>query len=270
MKMLLIIGVILLAIGIVLFFVQKNQKTRSFCIKSAQAATTGELKQMAQAIAQEIGGGDWREYVKVMGMIHCDRPLISPLKQEPCVHYSMTVKREYEEKVTRRDSDGKTRQEMQRGSEVISSNQESVPFLLKDRDGEVLVKPDGADIETVKVLDEFRQEQATGGLLSFGKFSLTLGNQLRGGDRRTLGYHYSELILPIDRQALVVATAADDALGISLQKPSDKDKRFIISLKTYEELTKAADQNAKNAYYGMIACLVGGVILIILGLLLRK
>ncbi len=139
-----IFGVILLIIGIILFFVQKNYSTKLRSIQSANSSTVAELQQ----IASEIGGGNLREYVKVRGIIRSDRPLISELKQEPCVHYTMRVVREYEKKTQTTDSNGNTKTETRKESETVSSNSRSIPFLLEDRSGQLLVNPDGGNIET--------------------------------------------------------------------------------------------------------------------------
>lgn len=257
-----IIGAVFLIAAIVLFFIQKNQKSRAYNIRVARSATASELKQMAQSIAQEIGGGNWREYVKVSGTIECDRPLTSELKQETCVYYYMSVAREYEETVTKTDSEGKSYQETERRSETISSNKQSVPFELVDSTGNVTVDPEGASVEGVKVLDEFRQEQATGGILSFGRFSLAIGS----GGQRTLGYRYTETILPLKRRVFILGMANDSTGELAIRKPIDADKKFIISLKTEEELLKAADRGAKILFYIMLGCLAVGLLLILIGL----
>ncbi|WP_434684264.1 E3 ubiquitin ligase family protein [Pseudanabaena minima] len=264
-----IFGCILIVIGIILFFVQKNYSTKLQSIKLATASTVGELQRIASEIAGEIGSGNLREYVKVRGIIRSDRPLISELKQEPCVHYTMRVVREYEEQQTTTDSEGKTRTETRRSSETISSNSQSIPFTLQDRSGELLVNPDGGNIETVQILNEFRQENFNSSSISFGGFSLAIGAGM-GGGRRTLGYRYTESILPCDREVLVIGTAADEGGQVTLLKPIQSDKKFIISLKSEEELAKATANAAKWFFYGMVACLAIGAILLILGLILKK
>ncbi|MFM7886679.1 MAG: GIDE domain-containing protein, partial [Pseudanabaena sp.] len=153
-----IFGGILIVIGIILFFVQKNYSAKLQSIRSATSSTVAELQRIASEIAGEIGSGNLREYVKVRGMIRSDRPLISELKQSPCVYYSMKVVREYEEQDTVRDSDGESRTEIRRGSETVSSNMQSIPFRLVDSSDELIVNPDGGKIETVQILDEFRSE----------------------------------------------------------------------------------------------------------------
>jgi hypothetical protein len=263
-----IFGGILIVIGIILFFVQKNYSTKLQSIKLATASTVGELQRIASEIAGEIGSGNLREYVKVRGIIRSDRPLISELKQLPCVHYTMRVVREYEEQETTRDSENKTRTETRRGSETVSSNSQAIPFTLRDNSGELVVNPDGGNIDTVQVLNEFRQESSSGSSISFGGFNLSLGASM--GGRRTIGYRYVESILPCDREVLVIGTAADEGGQVTLRKPIQSDKKFIISLKSEEELAKATANAAKWFFYGMVACLAIGAILLVLGLILKK
>ena len=261
----LVVGGILLAVAIALFFVKKNQETKAFSIQSAQSATPGELKTMAQAIADDIGGGNWREYVKVWGSIQCDRPLKSPLKSEECVFHESTVTWEYEETVTKTDEDGKRTTEKEKHSETLSSERQSVPFMIKDSTGMVMVEPDRADLETLDVVNEFQPDQPRGGLLSYGAFSLDVSPYGRRSGRRTIGYRYQESILPLDRKVLVVGMVSDQTGELVIQKPLKSDKKFIISLKNDEALTESAKQGAKQAFYGMVGCGVLGVIFILLG-----
>jgi hypothetical protein len=69
-----IVGIILLIISGILFWVQRNQKQKIFSIKSARKVTAAELNETASGVAAEIGGGSWRDYVKVWGKIQVDEP----------------------------------------------------------------------------------------------------------------------------------------------------------------------------------------------------
>ena len=265
-----IFGGILIAIAIVLFFVQKNYSTKLQSIRSATSSTIADLQRIAGEIAGEIGSGNLREYVKVSGRIRCDTPLISELKQVSCVHYTMRVVREYEEQHTTRDNEGKSRTGTRRGSETLSNNSQSIPFTLQDRSGELVVNLDGGDIETIQVLNEFRPENSShsSSSISFGGFTLSIGTGM--GGRRTIGYRYTESILPCDRDVLVIGTAADEGGKLTLRKPSQSDRKFIISLKSEEELAKSAANAAKGFFYGMIACFAIGIILVVVGLVIKK
>ncbi|KGF73681.1 hypothetical protein DO97_12670 [Neosynechococcus sphagnicola sy1] len=261
-----IFGGILLVVGIVLFFVQKHHKEKLRSVRLARSAAIADLNLIAAEIAQEMGQGSWRDYVKVNGKIQCDQPLNSELKQSPCVYYSMNVTREYEETVTRQDSEGKTVRETQRGSETIASNSQSTPFYVQDKTGKILVSPDTADIETVQILNEFRQGKQSSGSLSFGNFSIDLNVSLGSGGRRTLGYRYTESILPVGRNVFVLATASDETGELTLRRPTESGRKFVISLKSEDELAKDTQRVITYSFYGMIASLVIGVVLLLLAL----
>jgi E3 Ubiquitin ligase len=263
-----IFGGILIVLGIILGFVWRHYQNKLRGMRLARGTTVAELADLVKQVSEEMGGGSLRQYVKLRGQIRCDQPLMSELKQLPCVHYSMRVVREYEEQVTERDSEGKTRRETRRGSETITSNSQSVPFWLADRSGEIRVEPEGATIETVQVLDEFRTASDTGNStrLSFGGFSLDVG-ALTGSGRRTLGYRYVESILPSDRQIFVVATASDAHQDLMLHQPTEPGRAFIISLKPEEVLIRSTQQAITYSLAGMIASLGIGVILLVIGLL---
>jgi len=262
-------GIVLLGIGLVLFFVQRSQRARSLGIKSASAATIAELAQMADEIAAEIGRGSWRDYVIIRGTITCDRPLISELKQEPCVYYTMTVRRDYEETVVRKDSDGRSRREVQRGSEIVASNKRSIPFQLQDATGTITVNPEGANIDSVNILNDFRPDQSSSQSLSYGNFSITVNSLMTQGDRHTLGYRYSEAVLPVGRTVFVFAELSDEFGERVLQKPTQSNQPFLISFKAPNELATNADRAAKRAYYAMLICLVAGLVLGLVGLVVR-
>lgn len=265
MDVLWVLGILSLVGGGMLFWVHRAQRQRAKSLQSARSVTVAELQHLASEIASEIGGGNWRDYVKLNGVIRCDQPLISELRQEPCVHYQMSVTREYEETVTQRDSQGNTGQTTNRGSETVSSNKRSVPFYLEDSTGRIDVNPEGAQIATIKTLEDFRPE-AAGGMIAYGGFSLVLGDP-PSGRRRTLGYRYREAVLPIGQRAVVVGMMSDHGGHLTVQKPTHLENKFIISLKDEEALAKEADISAKQAFYGMVAGLGVGVVLILMALL---
>ena len=240
-----IFGIILLIVGVILFFVQRSQKQKLFSLKSARSMTAAELASTAGAVADEIGGGSWRDYIKVWGEVVTDTPLYSEHKQEPCVYYVAKVIREFEETETTRTDDGKTQTKRQRKSETVSNQRQSRPFWLRDRTGTVKVDPDGANIETISVLDEFRPQRS--------------GN--------TLGYRYQESVLPMGRSVLVVGAVSDLTGDVIIGKPAKSDNKYIISLKDEEQLATTTTRNANITFYGMTGCLAGGVLLLLVGLL---
>ncbi|MEB3289119.1 MAG: E3 ubiquitin ligase family protein [Leptolyngbya sp.] len=262
-------GLILLVVGGVLWFVRGQQANRSRHLKLAQNTPIAQLKSLAAAVAQEIGSGDWRDYVSVCGTISAQTPLTSPMKGVPCIGYRNSVVREYEETVQEEDSQGNRTTRTQRGSETISSENQSVPFEVVDAQGDpVTVHPDGADLDTVEVLNEFKPGQPAPGSVAFGGFSVNFGSNLDygSGRRRTLGYRYRESVMPLGRLVTVVGMAGDRTGEIIIEKPGD-NRPFIISTKSQETLAKDATQGANIATGAMVGCWVLGAILLVIGLL---
>lgn len=225
----------------------------------------GGLQATAAAVAAEIGGGDWRDYVRVWGEINCEHPLTSALKQMPCVHYSYSVQQEYEEAVRRQDAEGNWQTETQRGSETLSRYQQSVPFMLTDPSGQVWVNPEQAEIETVEVVNEFQAGEPAEGLLAMGGFRRSLGDPVEG--RRVLGYRYRESLLPVDRPVLVVGAASDRKGTVEITKPLD-NRKFIISLKSHEALASSSDTVVERTFWATVGFALVGALLVLLGWLL--
>lgn len=232
-----IIGILFLMISAVLFFTRRNQQQKLFSIKRARAVTAAELAETAGAVADEIGGGNWRDYVKLWGQITTDEPLLSEHRQKPCVHFVSTVTREYEEK----NEEG----ELERKTEQVSHNRQFTQFWLKDDTGSILVNPDGAAIDTVEVMDEFHDERS----------------------RSTLGYRYRESVLPVGQSVLVVGAVSDGTGQLVLGKPLQPDHKYLISLKDEEMLSTTTSRNAQNTQMAMFVCLGLGAVLLIWGLL---
>ncbi len=263
-----IFGSILMVLSVVLFFVQFNARQKVASLRQARAGSISDLQLIAMKVASEIGSGSWRDYVKLQGDIQCDQPLTSELKQVPCVYYEMKVEREYEKTVTERDDEGHTTTKTERGSEVVSENSRSTPFTLKDSSGKIEVDPDDAQIDTVTVLDEFRQ--ATSSTISFGGFSLSMGNN----DGRTIGYRYQESILPLNRNVFIVGEVTDarglsgsyDAIQLTIEKPTVWGKKYIISFQSEARLQKEAARTSKYSLYGMLAAFTAGAIVLGVGL----
>lgn len=231
-----IIGIILLVICAIMFFTRRNQQQKLFSIKRARSVTAAELTEMAGAIAEEIGGGNWRDYVKLWGQITTDEPLQSEHKQVPCVYYVSTVTREYEEKT----EEGK----LQRKTEQVARNRQFTKFWLKDDTGSILVNPDGAAMETVEIMDEFREERS----------------------EETLGYRYKESVLPVGQDVLVLGAVSDVTGQVVIGQPTQADHQYVISLKDEEQLAIATSRSAKNMAIAMFVMLGLGIVLLIWGL----
>jgi hypothetical protein len=55
-----ILGCILVAIALILFFIKEGHKKQYLSLQSARSSDVAELITTADAIANDIGGGNWR------------------------------------------------------------------------------------------------------------------------------------------------------------------------------------------------------------------
>jgi hypothetical protein len=268
-----IIGGILIVVAIVLLVVYFSNKRKLEEMYAVEASTAASLQEIWKGVADEIGAGSFEQKTEVNGVIECDQPIESELAKEHCVHYRMSVERnweeDYEEEYTEKDEASgemvrKTRRGTRKGSDTVSSNSRSTRFTVRDETGTIMVDPEGADIEVEQVVDRFEPKSSvSGGQISFGGLSFSIGGFSDSGRRRTLGYHFKEWILPLNRKVYILGTASDRSGELLIQKPREKGK-FIISLKSEEELIASAKSGMTWGLYGSIACFIVGIILVIL------
>ena len=97
--------------------------------------------------------------------------------------------------------------------------------------------------------------------------SISLGGatiQLGGGER-TLGYRYTESILPVDAPVYVLGTVQGGG-GIGASPPGDAGQRFVVSHRSEEALGQSLGRTVLWLGVGGVAALVVGLILLVVGI----
>ncbi len=262
-----IAGIVLILIAVGLYFGSKSQKKRLGEMAATQTSSATELAELAAAVAKDIGPGSFNQITEVKGTIECAAPLVSELSETSCVHYSMSVTREYEETYWENDSEGHQVQRTRRGSESVASNTRSVPFLIRDSTGTIEVDPDGAKIFDEKVFSQFQQGEVGGDGYRFGQFSFGSSFASFAGGRRTIGYRFEESAIPLGRALYVLGEAVDTGGRLRVAKPGKKGASFIVSLKTEEQLAAGAQSTAKGLFIAAIVVAVLGVVGLVVGII---
>jgi hypothetical protein len=264
------IGIALIVIGGILIFVRASTQKKLFEIKSTETFKAKDLVDLYESVKSDVGMGGFSKIIEVKGMSKADNPLTSEIAKQPCVYYSMTVTREYEETYQEKDANGNYVTKTRRAEDTISSNTQRIPFYVEDETGKVLVNPNGASIDAQQVVDKFEPgERQAGSMLSFGAFSINISTP-SVGRTRTLGYRFRESIIPLDRKLYVLGEATDTSGELAIQSPREKGKKFIVSMKSEEELVRGAESTIKWTLYAAIACDVIGLILLVIGLVGKK
>ncbi|MBU0937090.1 MAG: E3 ubiquitin ligase family protein [Spirochaetes bacterium] len=227
----------LFALGIVLFLVSRSQSKKAYDMQSVETSSSADLATAAADVAREIGAGSFHQQAELKGKAECDTPLSSEHAELPCIWYRSTITREYEERYTERDSEGRSQTRTRRGSEIVSTNERRTNFMLRDASGTISIDPEGASMDGEKLLSRFEQGKS-GASVTIGGMSFNFGG-LSGG-RNTLGYRLEEWGIPVGKTLYILGEATDKDGQLHLAKPETKGQRYLISVKSEEQLVKAA------------------------------
>jgi hypothetical protein len=241
---LLLFAVIFLVAGIVLLYFRNKNKQKAALM--GQTETSG---------ASDVSGLAPGTPVEVKGTLRCEEPLSSEMAGEKCAYYSSKVIREYMERDYDDDDVGSDRR-----SEVVAHNEQFAPFVVEDSTGTVAVNAEGAEMDAKQVVNRFeRNTGSEGPSISLGGTTIHLG-----GGERTLGYRYTETILPVDAPVYVLGTVQQ---GGGIGTPSgDEEHRFVVSHRSEEALGQSLGKTVLWLGVGGIASIAVGVVLLAVGI----
>lgn len=258
-----LIGAVLEFLGVALVFMRRKEQSKLLEIKDVKTATAKELNDLSREIRQELGSPGFTELAEVKGVVRCDQPLKGELSGQSCVFYEMLVEERYEETYYEKDSQGNRRQKTRTGTSTVASNRQMIRFEVEDSTGRVEVDPAGAEMDSVEVLDRFQPGAAAGNRLQWGDFSAPVSGTTAG--RKILGYRYVEKILPLERPVYVLGEVSDRDGTLRIGNPAEKEKPFVISLKTEAELVRGVESRIRGMLYGAIFCFAAGLAALVYG-----
>ena len=234
--------IFLVAGGVLLYFRRRTQQQSAL------------MSQTETSSASDVSGLSPGTLVEVKGTLRCDDPLTSEMAGESCAYYSATVTREYLEEEHGDNDSGSNRR-----SETLSQSERFAPFTVEDESGRVAVNAEGAEMDAPQVVDRFERDADSG-------FSLG-GIPIRFGDsERTIGYRYTESVLPVDRPVYVLGTVRENG-EIGAPPAEDKQQRFVVSFRSEEDLGQSLGKNVFWLGIGAIGSFVLGIVLLAIGLL---
>jgi hypothetical protein len=246
------LGIIALVIAAILYFVARSQQHKSTAMSVAETMSAQSLHDLHQRIVESVGADALQEQCEVKGVIECDEPLSAPVSHTLCVAYRYTATREYEERVTETDDEGKRTTRTENGSETVESKDERVTFWVRDDTGRVLVNPAEADLDMQETGEHYEQADA----------------EPRHSGRYTTGHRFKEQALAVGAQVYVLGYAVDFQGQPTISRhPRDQKAKFLISWRTEQELVSIAQSASQNLNRAAVVLGVLGVVLVLVGLL---
>ncbi len=259
-------GAILIVLGIVFWVIRGKKAGKLNILEVNETSKANEIIENYKGMVESHGPGAFSIYGELKGKAVADTPEISEFSKKECVYYRSVVTREYEELITRTDSNGHTQKKWVKKSDTVSSHSNTSPdFAIEDETGKIFVNPTGAELYTVKTFSKFEQgtDSKNGGLnISIGGFNISSGPSIR-----TIGFKYEEFSIPLNTNLYVIGDINDRSGKLTISKPKDKKSPFIVSTKSEDELTDSLGKSVKWMKIAAYACFGIGTALLIYGII---
>ncbi len=173
--------------------------------------------------------------VEVKGTVESDEPLTSHLAEAECVWHEWSVSEHWSKTETEHYTDSKgnrrTRAKHRSGWTTVASGGDAIPFRIRDDCGEVLVRPDGAKIEPLEIMD---QVCTPGDPLYYGKGP---AEAVANSDYRR---QFHERILPLHAELYVMGQSRERQDVVAPEIASDpRAPIFIISTRSEKEVSSS-------------------------------
>ena len=269
-----VVAVALWAAGGLLLYVRHRTRSKVHLIRQTQTTDASGISAFPPGTT-----------VEVKGTVRCESPLHSEMAGENCACYFSRVTREYVRSSGHSSDDTPgSHQPRQTASETLSEVVRAVPFSVEDSTGKVEVHPQGSEVDAKEVVDRFEPSASPG---------FTLGGAPVPFDEEasTLGYRYTESVLPIDSPVYVLGVVREEGgigagpgpvdapveelplmeggeLAYTLPSSRDKERRFVISHRSEEAL---GQDLASTVFWMGVAgagSLTLGVVVAVVGFLL--
>lgn len=260
-----IFGIVLIAVGIFLIFSAKRSEGRLLNIQMTNLTNTKNIKENWEGMSNSYGDGNFNLYVKLNGKATARKPIQVEYTDYDCAYVKTKLTREYEELTERKDSDGKMKRQWVRKQEVLVDHEMAAEgFALADEYGDIELGTDGAELHLKEVHEQFEKgdDPATLFSFNFGPVSIRSGSNVR-----TIGFRHQASVIPMASSLFVIGGANDRSQELSVSRPLEKDKPFIISVKREDEIVASRDQSRKRKEIGAKVLIGIGAIVAIVGIL---
>lgn len=256
--------VVLIGVGIVaLVLIRPQMLNHVREMKFMNTSTIREVQEMFAMIQSDGLGDSFRNYVEIKGVVHCDQPVRTPFSDQDVAYCASKLSSVTQREERYRDKDGHYRTRVVKDERVISSEESSSVLLLKDSSSDETVVLDIKNGCTFDIPETFDRFEHTNNLGRYGYF-----RSFTNHGPNLLGYHMKEKTIPQNQALYVLGEAYKEGDVIHIGRATEKDRKFIVSTKSEDELVGKYERRAQFALFGGIAAIVVGAGML-LSLLLR-
>jgi hypothetical protein len=242
-------GGVCVLVAVIGFFILGAARRKQADIVGTETYTAAEIADVYKTSKEDMLEGAFSFPCELKGTVDADRYLTAPLSGKRGVWYRSLVERQRQVTEMVTDSQGRRRKRVTQVWDTVSDEKDAVDFYVVDASGRTRVAVKGAEIIGAHVVhDRFEPEPGF-------------------GDDRVLGYRKQEWLIPegVNVYALGVVTDAGGALAMR----KTGDDRFIVSLKSEQELVR--ELTGRVRAWRVLTPLLGivGVLLVVAGFIVK-
>ncbi len=256
-----VIGIILIAVGIGLFFYKKKLEDKLLNVKYFDKTDINSAVDTCLSVSKELGSGHYSQMVKIEAKATIDQPIIAEFSNQECVYFEASAEHEYETLVETKNDKGRVIRNWIPGSEKIGSVKEGGLFILKDNTGQVEIDIQGSELTIKQSVKQFKSSGRSKDF-SFGSYSPRSDR-----DFKSKGYSILEKNIQLGTQLFVIGELHDRNGSPMIGLPKEKGNPFMVSIHSEEKIIGGLENKTKNVFYGSIACMIIGAGLTAYGLI---
>ena len=257
--MTIIIPIVLIVGGVLaMVFLRSQMANKVREMKFMETTTVKDLLDMFSTMQSDGLGDHFRHYVEVKGTVYSPETVRTPFSDREVAYCASKLAAVTQREERYRDNDGNMRTRIQKSEETITMEDSSNTLLFKDSSSDQCVVLDiknGCSFDVPETFDRFEN---VGNLNRYSYFRNFHHNRAN-----LLGYRMQEKTVSLNQPLYVLGEAYKEGDIIHIGKPTDRDKTFIVSTKSEDEMSGKCESNAKFAFFGGIAAIVVGVGLLI-------
>ncbi len=258
-----VLGIAAIVAGCYLtIFLSKKLAAHALEIQAQETKTIPEVREALEAMA----GIDpnYREIVEVKGTAQAEQPAETPYSKEKVAFYIAKTVQVSETTETYKDSDGNRHTRTVKHSDVLCEEESSVPLLLKDSDGnDIVIETNGVagKLDLQKTYDRMDMNNTPfmdRPYSHFRHFDIAPRSNYR-----IIGYKKIEETIRLNAPLYVLGEAYMQDGRIYVGPPKRGEVPYIVTTKSEEQLVKSKKTSQKLSFFGGIACVIVGIVLIV-------
>jgi hypothetical protein len=242
-------GGVCILIAVIGFFVLGAARRKQADIVGTETYSASEIADTYKTSKDEGLDGSFSFPCELKGTVAAEGYLTAPLSHKRGVWYHSRVERQRQVTELVADAQGRRQRRVSQVWETVSDETDAVDFYVVDGSGRTKVAVKGAEIIGAPIVhDRFEPEPGF-------------------GDNRVLGYRKQEWLIPEGVNVYTLGVVTDAGGELAMRKTGDD--RFIVSLKSEQELVRELTGRVKVWRFLTPALGIVGVLLVAAGFIIK-